>query len=86
MSGTSPQVLPKNPALGLLASFFIPGLGSLLVGRVGMGVLIFSMYVLSLLLMFVLIGFITTPLVWLWGMFDGYNGAKSWNSAHGIVS
>lgn len=80
------HVLPKNPALALIASFFIPGLGSLLVGRTGMGITIFLLYSLSFLLMLVLIGFITAPAVWVWGMVDGYSGAKKWNAQHGIIS
>lgn len=81
-----PQVKPKSPGLALVASFFIPGLGSLIIGRVGMGILIFSLFVISWFLLFVVIGFITLPLVWIWAMYDGYHGARVWNTAHGIVS
>lgn len=81
-----PQVRPKSPGLALVASFFIPGLGSLIIGRVGMGFLIFSCFVISWVLLFVVIGFVTLPLVWLWAMYDGYHGARSWNAAHGIIS
>lgn len=80
------QVAAKNPGLALVASFFIPGLGSLLNGSIGVGILIFSAYVLSWLLLFVVVGFITLPAVWIWGMYDGYHGAKKWNAQHGIVS
>ena len=79
-------VAPKNPGLSLLASFFVPGLGSLVAGRFGWGAVIFAAYVVAWLSMFVLIGFLLVPVVWIWGMADAYLGAKSWNSRHGIIS
>lgn len=82
----SPQVAPKNAALAALASFFIPGLGSLIIGRVGWGVTIFCAYVLAWLSLIVLVGFVLIPAVWVWGMVDAYVGAQSWNRAHGIIS
>jgi len=33
-----------------------------------------------------LIGFLVIPAVWVWGMVDAYQGAKSWNARHGILS
>jgi len=36
-------------------------------------------YLLSWLLMFVLIGFITTPVMWIWGMVDAYRSAERMN-------
>jgi len=80
------QVAPKNAGLALLASFFIPGLGSLMVGRMGWGIGIFCAYVAAWVSMFVLIGFVLVPAVWIWGMVDAYVGAQSWNRRHGIVS
>ncbi len=41
------QVAPKNPALALLVSFFVPGLGSMVNGEVGKGVGILIGYLLS---------------------------------------
>ncbi len=81
-----PAVQPKNPALALLGSFFVPGLGSFMNGEGGKGIIILVGYVISLLLMFVLIGFFTAPIFWIWGMVDGYQGAQRWNAQHGIVS
>lgn len=80
------QVAPKNPGLALVASFFIPGLGSLLAGRIGWGAGIFAAYVVAWISLVVLVGFVLIPLVWVWGMADAYLGAKNWNSRHGIVS
>jgi TM2 domain-containing membrane protein YozV len=80
------QVAPKSPGLALLASFFVPGLGQLMNGQAGKGVLMFALYLFSFVLMFVLIGFLTAPAVWIWSMVDAYSGAQQWNARHGILS
>lgn len=80
------QVAPKNPGMALLASFFFPGLGSLMNGQAAKGAGIFIGYLISFALMLVLIGFLTAPAFWIWGMIDGYQGAKKWNLEHGVVS
>jgi hypothetical protein len=36
--------------------------------------------------MFHVVGFLTAPVVWIWGMVDAYSGAQRWNAARGIVS
>ena len=85
-AGYAPMVAPKSPGLALLASFFIPGLGQLINGEAAKGVLMFFGYVFSFALMFVLIGFLTAPAIWIWGMVDAYTGAQRWNLQRGIVS
>jgi TM2 domain-containing membrane protein YozV len=80
------QVSPKSPALALLASFFIPGLGSMLNGEVGKGVGILVGYLVSLVLVFVVVGIFGAIAFWIWGMVDGYQGAQHWNARHGILS
>jgi TM2 domain-containing membrane protein YozV len=80
------QVAPKNPGLSLLASFFIPGLGTLINGNAGLGIAIFVAYCFAWLTTMILIGFVLLPAVWVWGMIDAYQGAKKWNTAHGIIS
>lgn len=80
------QVAPKSPALGLLASFFIPGLGSMLVGRAGVGITILLLYFVAVLFSFILIGLPFAFGIWIWGMVDGYTGAQRWNLQHGIIS
>ena len=80
------QVAPKNPALSLLASFFLPGLGSMINGDVGKGVGILVGYFVSWVLTIVLVGFIGIIGFWVWGMVDGYQGARQWNARHGIYS
>lgn len=83
----APQIiLPKNPALGVILSFFIPGLGSIVNGSTGRGVTILGLYVLGWILAFFIIGIPILIGVWIWGLVDGYLSAQRWNAAHGIVS
>jgi TM2 domain-containing membrane protein YozV len=79
-------VAPKNPGLALVASFFIPGLGSLINGSVGIGIAIFVSYLIAWVTLAVVIGFVLVPAVWVWGMYDAYTGARNWNRRHGILS
>lgn len=79
-------ILPKNPALGVILSFFIPGLGSIVNGSTGRGVTILGLYLLGWLLAFFLIGIPILIGAWIWGLVDGYLSAQHWNQAHGIVS
>lgn len=80
------HVAPKNPAISLLASFFVPGLGSLLNGDVAKAIAIFVGYVISWMLTVVLIGFVGLFGFWIWGMVDAYQGAQRWNARRGILS
>ena len=81
----------KEPALSLLVSFLIPGVGSMINGDVGPGVAFLSMYVVGLLLIvclgWIIIGFIGLPLclvAWVWGMVHAYQGAVEHNRAIGF--
>jgi TM2 domain-containing membrane protein YozV len=86
-SQAAPQaVLPKNPALGVILSFFIPGLGSMVNGDATRGVIILIVYVVGWFLAFFLIGIPILIGAWIWGLVDGYLSAQRWNLAHGIVS
>jgi len=80
------MVSPKNPALSLLASFFLPGLGSMINGDVGKGIGILCGYLVSAVLVLILIGFFGLFGFWIWGMVDAYQGAQKWNARHGILS
>lgn len=87
-SGLVPAVAvaPKSPGLSLLASFFIPGLGSMINGEVGKGVGILIGYIISWVLTIVVIGIAGVLAFWIWGMVDGYQGAQRWNARYGILS
>jgi TM2 domain-containing membrane protein YozV len=80
------QVLPKSPGLAVVASFFFPGLGSMISGRGGKGAAILISYLVSWFLISVLIGIPLVIFFWIYGMVAGSNDAKKWNAAHGIIS
>jgi TM2 domain-containing membrane protein YozV len=81
-----PPVSAKNPALSLIVSFFIPGVGSMINGDVGKGVGILIGYIVSLFFSIFLIGIPFALGLWIWGMVDAYRGAVKWNARHGIAS
>jgi TM2 domain-containing membrane protein YozV len=80
------MIAPKNPALGVILSFFIPGVGSMVNGSVGLGAIILVCWCISWLFSLVLIGIPFLIGTWIWGMIDGYLSAQRWNRAHGIIS
>jgi TM2 domain-containing membrane protein YozV len=80
------QVQPHSAGLAVVASFFIPGLGSMLNDQVGKGIGILAAYIVSVILVFFLVGIIAAPAVWIWGMVAANNDAHKWNRAHGIMS
>ncbi len=92
----SPRTLPiqqvvtvvqaKNPGLAAILSFFFVGLGQIYNGQIGKGIVFIICYVISILLMFVVIGFITTPVLWIAGMIDAYTTADRINRAMGITA
>ena len=84
--GAAYGVAPKNPAVSLLASFFIPGLGTMLNGEVNKGVGILVGYILCLFTFFLIVPLLVAVVLWVWGMVDAYQGAQAWNRRHGILS
>ncbi len=84
--GMPAVVAPKNPALAVILSLFIPGLGSMVNGRAGGGVTILLLYLLGVALSIILIGIPIAIGVWIWGMVDAHKAAQEWNRAHGIIS
>jgi TM2 domain-containing membrane protein YozV len=84
--GYPAQVLPKNPGIALLISFFIPGVGSIYAGKTSTGVAILVGYIVSWVLTVVIIGFAGILGFWIWGMIDAYQAAQAWNRARGLES
>jgi TM2 domain-containing membrane protein YozV len=83
-------VAPKSPAVSLIVSFFLPGVGSMINGDVGIGITILLLWILAIGLDVTVFGLIVgVPLglgMWIWGMIDAYQGAQRWNRKHGIIS
>lgn len=78
-------VAPKSAGLALLASFFLPGLGQFVNGEGGKGVGFLLAYLVGWASVFVLVGFVVVPAVWIWSMVDAYQSARTWNVRHGIL-
>ena len=73
---TQPQ---KNPGVATVLSFFFMGLGQIYNGQIGKGIMFIILYAISIALMFVIVGFITTPILWIWGLVDANKSAKKIN-------
>ena len=60
-------------------SFFFMGLGQIYNGQIGKGLIFMILYTISVALMFVIVGFVTTPILWIWGIVDANKSAKKIN-------
>jgi len=72
--------------VAVLASLFVPGLGSMISGNAGIGVLILVLWVLSWPATVILIGFLGVFGFWIWGMVQAHHDAVAWNRRHGLIS
>jgi TM2 domain-containing membrane protein YozV len=88
-SDAHPRVIvikpPRSPGVAAVLSFFWCGLGQIYNGQIGKGIAMGIAYFFSYLLMYVLIGFITTPILWIWGMVDAYRTAEQLNRSDARV-
>lgn len=85
MGGTAlnqpaPPVFYKNPGIAAVLSFFWMGLGQIYNGQIAKGIAFMVLYGLSWILMLVVIGFITTPIMFIWGIYDAYKSATKINA------
>jgi TM2 domain-containing membrane protein YozV len=83
----APPVAPKSTGTGLVLGLLLPGVGCMYAGRVGIGVLIMGIWLISIPLVFVFgIGVLTGLGTWIASSVLGYTMTRGWNAAHGIVS
>jgi TM2 domain-containing membrane protein YozV len=82
----APMIKPKNPGAAAVLSFLVPGVGQLLNGDIWLGIGMMILTVLAWFSLFIVIGFILLPAVYIWSIVEAYNTAKRWNTAHGIIS
>ena len=76
----------KSPGLATVLSFFFCGLGQIYNGQILKGLVLVIAYFVSWLMMYIIIGFITTPILWIWGIVDAYRKAQKINAQVGGVS
>jgi TM2 domain-containing membrane protein YozV len=74
----------KSAGLAAVLSFLWCGLGQIYNCQIGKGVALIVAYVVSWFLLFVLIGFLTTPALWIYGMVDAYRTAERLNREAGL--
>jgi len=79
MNNQPPPQFYKNPGLAAILSFFYMGLGQIYNGQIAKGIAFIVAYSVSFLLMLVLIGFITTPILFIYGIWDAYSSAEKIN-------
>jgi len=80
MTNTAPPVFYKNPGLAAVLSFFYMGLGQIYNGQIGKGIAFIVMYTVSIFLIFILVGLVTTPILFIYGMYDAYRSAEKINA------
>lgn len=69
----------RNPGIAAVLSFFWTGVGQIYNGEIVKGIMLILIQMVNVALMFILIGFITYPIVWIWGMYDAYKVAERMN-------
>lgn len=80
MNQQAQPVFYKNPGLAAVLSFFYMGLGQIYNGQISKGIFFIIAYTISWILMLVIIGFLTTPVMWIYGMYDAYKSAEKINA------
>lgn len=75
----------KNPGVAAVLSFFWAGVGQIYNGQIFKGLIMIVIQFINGLLMFVLIGFITYPLFWIWGIYDAYKTAERINARDTLI-
>ena len=79
MNSQESPVFYKNPGIAAVLSFFYMGLGQIYNGQITKGIAFIVAYTVSWILMIVLIGFITTPILFIYGIYDAYKSAEKIN-------
>jgi TM2 domain-containing membrane protein YozV len=79
MSNNQPPPFYKNPGIAAVLSFFWMGLGQFYNGQIAKGITFIIIYIISWILMLDVVGFITTPIMWVYGMYDAYKSAEKIN-------
>ncbi len=76
----------KNAGLAAVLSFLWTGLGQIYNGQIGKGILFMVAQFVNFWLLFVLIGFLTVPAFWIYGMVDAYRTAERINRGEVVTA
>jgi TM2 domain-containing membrane protein YozV len=80
MQNIAPQPM-KNPGIAMLLSFFITGAGQIYNGQLMKGIVLIGIQIINFWLMWLLIGFVTYAIVWIYGIYDANKTAQRINAA-----
>ena len=69
----------KNPATAAILSFLFMGLGQAYNREIAKAIFFLILYAVSIFLTVFLVGFITTPMIWLWSIVDAYRSSQKMN-------
>lgn len=69
----------KNPVLAAVLSALVVGIGQIYNGENSKGLKLLAGYIISWFLVTILIGLITTPILWVYGIYDAYKTAEKIN-------
>lgn len=72
----------KNPGIAAVLSFLFTGLGQIYNGKLLKGFAFMAAGALNIFLMFIIIGFITGPLFWIYNIYDAYSDAERINRSN----
>ena len=70
----------KSVVIAAILSFIFPGLGHLYNGLTNKGLSFIVAYIVSLVLIFILIGFILIFIVWIWALIDAIKTTEAINN------
>jgi len=71
----------KSPGIAAVLSFLWPGLGQIYNGQFGKGIAFIILSAIAAVLIFVLIGCLLYPAIWIYGMYDAYHEAEKINES-----
>ena len=69
----------RNPGTAAVLSFLFTGLGQVYNGELGKGIAMIVIQMINIALMLVVIGFITFPIMWIYGIWEANKRAKELN-------
>lgn len=72
----------KSSGLAAILSFLIPGLGQIYNGEITKGILFIVLALVFAVLILFLIGIPLYVILWIYAIYDGYQGAERHNRAH----
>lgn len=81
MSQERVLVFYKNPSIASFLSFLYMGAGQIYNGEKRKGALFIAIYTVSIFMTLFAIGFLTTPVLWIWGIIDAGRSANRKNRA-----